>query len=121
MRQIGGKRVLWIVPAFQELLWAGQHQYSPTGVLDLVMPQIESGAVKLVGELSPVAYENLVRRRPNLRAAMQTVRVAPMTDAETFELGRRWAELHAPAGGDGRSDDDDNARVSPELCARRSS
>ncbi|HEX7174258.1 MAG TPA: AAA family ATPase [Pyrinomonadaceae bacterium] len=111
VRQIGGKRVLWVVPSFQELLWAGRHQYSPTGVLDLVMPQIESGAIKVVGELTSVAYENLVRQRPKLRAAMQTVRVAPMPDAETFELGRRWAELHAPAEGD----DDHNARVSPET------
>ena len=109
VRQIGGKPVLWIVPNFNELLWAGQHQYSPTGILDLITPSVESGDLKVVGELTPVAYENLVRRRPKLRGAMQTVRVGPMTDAETLELGRRWAELHRA------SDEGPRTRVSPET------
>lgn len=113
LKQIGGKRVLWIAQGFQQMLWAGQHQYSPTGILDLILPQMESGAIKVAGELSPVAYENLIRRRPKLRAAMQTVRVAPLNDEETLELGRRWAEMRKPSDGD--AGDEFSSRISDDA------
>ncbi|MDT5271581.1 MAG: ATP-dependent Clp protease ATP-binding subunit ClpC [Acidobacteriota bacterium] len=90
VRQLEGKRVLWVVPNFHEALWAGRHRYSPTGVLDLLLPHIESGAVKIIGEVPARAYEQLVRLRPRLRTAMQTCHVAPLSDEETLELGRRW-------------------------------
>jgi uncharacterized protein YdbL (DUF1318 family) len=64
VRQIGGKRVLWVVPNFHETLWAGRHRYSPVGVLDLLLPSIESGAVKVIGEVPSEAYEQLLRLRP---------------------------------------------------------
>lgn len=94
VRQIGGKRVLWVVPNFHETLWAGRHRYSPVGVLDLLLPSIESGAVKVVGEVPSEAYEQLLRLRPKLRTAMQTCRLSPLSDEETLELGRRWSEKH---------------------------
>jgi ATP-dependent Clp protease ATP-binding subunit ClpC len=94
VRQTGGKRVLWVVPNFHETLWAGRHRYSPVGVLDLLLPSIESGAIKVIGEVPSEAYEQLLRLRPKLRTAMQTCRVAPLSDEETLELGRRWASKH---------------------------
>ncbi|MBA3240005.1 MAG: ATP-dependent Clp protease ATP-binding subunit, partial [Acidobacteria bacterium] len=107
VRQLGGKRVLWVVPNFHETLWAGRHQYNPNGLLDLLLPHIESGVLRIVGEVPASAYEQLVRLRPKLRTAMQTCRVAPLGDAETIELGRRWATLHTPAvaGTEGRAGD----------------
>lgn len=95
VRQLAGRRVLWVVPNFHETLWAGRHQYSPVGVLDLLLASVESGEVKLIGEVPSVAYEQLMRLRPKLRTAMQTCRVAPAGDAETLQLGRRWAERFA--------------------------
>src|SRR5919199_3068207 len=95
VRNLTGRRVLWVVPNFQETLWAGRHRYSPVGVLDLLLPSIEAGAVRVVGEVAADAYEQLVRLRPGLRTAMQTCRVAPLTDEETLELGRRWAARRA--------------------------
>ncbi|HYE13418.1 MAG TPA: AAA family ATPase, partial [Pyrinomonadaceae bacterium] len=94
VRTAGGRRALWFVPNFQETLWAGQHKFSPVGVLDLLMPSIESGLLKIVGEVPSAAYEQLMRLRPKLRTVMQTCRVQPLGDEETLELGRRWAELH---------------------------
>lgn len=95
VRQLEGKRVLWVMPNFHEAMWSGRHRYSPTGLLDLLLPSIESGAVKIVGEVASEAYEQLLRLRPKLRTAMQACRVAPLSDADTLELGRRWAERHA--------------------------
>src|SRR3712207_5679720 len=59
--------------------------------LPILLPHVESGAVRLVGEVPARAYEQLLRLRPRLRTAMQTCRVAPPSDEETLELGRRWA------------------------------
>jgi ATP-dependent Clp protease ATP-binding subunit ClpC len=95
IRQIGGKRVLWVMPNFHEALWSGRHRYSPTGVLELLLPSIERGNVKLIGEVPSEAYERLLRLRPKLRTAMQTCRLAPLPEDETLELGRRWASARA--------------------------
>ncbi|HEV2861299.1 MAG TPA: AAA family ATPase [Pyrinomonadaceae bacterium] len=91
VQHIRDKRVLWVVPNFHETLWAGRHKYSPVGVLDLLLPSIEGGAVRLVGEVPADAYEQLIRLRPRLRTATQVCRVHPTGDEETLELGRRWA------------------------------
>jgi ATP-dependent Clp protease ATP-binding subunit ClpC len=120
VRHVEGKRVLWVMPNFHEALWSGRHRYSPTGVLDLLLPYIESGSVKIVGEVPSEAYEQLLRLRPKLRTAMQTCRVAPLSDEDTLELGRRWAErrgkLRSGRGGaDGLADASDPA---PRASAR---
>jgi ATP-dependent Clp protease ATP-binding subunit ClpC len=94
LRHVKDRRVLWVMPNFHEAMWAGRHRYSPVGVLDLLLPSIESGAVRLVGEVPSEAYEQLLRLRPKLRTAMQTCRLAPLSDEDTLELGRRWAESH---------------------------
>src|SRR2546423_1844710 len=90
-KRVGGRRVLWVVPNFPETVYAGRHRYSPVGVLDLLLPSIESGAVRIIGEVPSEAYEQLLRLRPKLRTAMQTCRLAPLPDDDTLELGRRWA------------------------------
>jgi ATP-dependent Clp protease ATP-binding subunit ClpC len=91
VREIGGKRVLWVVPNFHELAWAGRHQYNPSGLLDLLLPHVESGAVKLIGETPSAAYEKLMQMRPKLRTALETCRVSALGDAQTLEVARRWA------------------------------
>ncbi len=98
VQQVEGKRVLWVMPNFHEAMWSGRHRYSPTGLLDLLLPSIESGAVKIVGELTAEAYEQLLRLRPRLRNAMQVCRVAPLSDEDTLELGRRWAVRRGKPG-----------------------
>ncbi|HJQ34020.1 MAG TPA: AAA family ATPase, partial [Pyrinomonadaceae bacterium] len=92
LRHVKDRRVLWVMPNFHEAMWAGRHRYSPVSVLDLLLPSIESGALKVVGEVPSEAYEQLLRLRPKLRTAMQTCRLAPLSDEDTLELGRRWAE-----------------------------
>lgn len=121
VRQLEGKRVLWVMPNFHEAMWSGRHRYSPTGLLDLLLPSIENGAVKIVGELAPEAYEQLLRLRPKLRTAMQACRVAPLADADTLELGRRWAVRHG-ARKDGREDEllgpVDSSYIQPRASER---
>ncbi len=52
---VSGQRVVWIVPELQETLFAGQHSRSPQGLLDALLPHIESGEIALVAEVTPAA------------------------------------------------------------------
>lgn len=83
------KRVLWYIPAFHDTHFAGRHRYSPTGLLDIMLPAIESGRVCVVGETHPRALEKLLQQRPRLRNLMQTVRLEPATSGETKALAAR--------------------------------
>jgi ATP-dependent Clp protease ATP-binding subunit ClpC len=94
VRQLSGRKVLWIVPNFHELLWAGRHNQSPVGILEMLLPYIERGEVRLIGETHDAAYENLIQLKPKLRTALETCRVLPLGDAETLELARRWVGQH---------------------------
>lgn len=97
VRHLTGKPVLWIVPNLHEMLWAGTHRQNPVGLLDLLLPHLESGSVRILGETTPTAWEQLSRSRPRLRDALQVHRLSPLTQEETLELARRWSRL--PAGG----------------------
>jgi hypothetical protein len=48
-----GKPVVWHLPELQEALFAGQHSRSPQGLLDALLPHIESGAITVVAEVTP--------------------------------------------------------------------
>ena len=77
------KEIVWVFPAFHEALYAGTYSSNPTGLLDALAPHIESGAVRIVGETSPTAYERLIKERPSVASLVQAVRVRPLGDEET--------------------------------------
>ena len=54
VRQIGGRRVLWVVPNFHETMWAGRHKYSPVGVLESVSVAGSLVAVAALLVIAPV-------------------------------------------------------------------
>ena len=60
--------VLWFVPNFHELFYAGRHRYSPTGVLDMLIPFIDNGNIKIVGDThqktDALALVNQIRKQP---------------------------------------------------------
>lgn len=88
-----GKQVLWIVPNFHDLLWAGRHAQNPQGALDMLLPSIEAGEIRVLGETTPASYERLIQAKPQLRTAFTKAVLPPSGSRETLELARRWAEL----------------------------
>lgn len=93
VRKIGGKRkVVWIIPNFHELAWAGTHRYSPTGVLDMIFPFVESGDVLLIGETQPPAYEKLIQSIPRMRVALNVIEISPASQEETLQMAREWID-----------------------------
>lgn len=84
-----GRRVLWYVPQFHELLYVGRHSQSPIGLLDLLLPAMDAGQVCIVGELRTIALERLLQLRPRLRYACARVDLAPASESETLRLARQ--------------------------------
>jgi ATP-dependent Clp protease ATP-binding subunit ClpC len=93
------RRVIWYIPAFHEMLYAARHRYSPIGLLDLVLPAVESGRLCVVGEVQPAALEKLLQQRPRLRFAFERVTLESASPAETLALAARLVEQEfVPAG-----------------------
>ncbi|MGH9749904.1 MAG: AAA family ATPase, partial [Candidatus Polarisedimenticolia bacterium] len=92
------RRVLWVIPDFPALALAGRHKYSQVGALDLILPLIEQGAITVLGECQPAAYERLLLEKPRCATALTAMRVEPTSEAETLRLARRWMRKHVPSG-----------------------
>lgn len=91
--EIGGERqILWYVPDFQALAWAGTHQYSRSSILDLILPLLESGEIVLVGELPLAAYEQMALDKPRLVSACEVCRIAPLAEEGALALAAAWGE-----------------------------
>jgi ATP-dependent Clp protease ATP-binding subunit ClpC len=98
------RRVLWYIPDFHHLAWAGRHQYSTAAALDYLLPLIERGEIVVVGEAEAGAFERLVKAKPRVPTAMLAVRVLPASEKDTRGLARAWSERN---GRDGRPLADD--------------
>jgi ATP-dependent Clp protease ATP-binding subunit ClpC len=90
-----GQDVVWILPELQETLFAGQHTRSPQGLLDALLPHIESGAITLVAEVTPTAAELLVAARPRVSSAFEVVRVRPLDEVDAIAVAKHALEQDA--------------------------
>ena len=109
---VEGQNVVWIVPELQETLFAGQHSRSPQGLLDALLPHVESGRIALVAEVTPQAAELLVAARPRVKSAFEVVRVRPLDDEATIAVARHALETDVL----GVSADDETLRETLELA-----
>jgi ATP-dependent Clp protease ATP-binding subunit ClpC len=100
VRSLAGKdRVLWIVPSFQELLYAGRHQHSETSILDIMLPHLQNRSIRLIAAIQPGAHERVVQSKPGVKTALETIDYHRMPDRETLDLARRWVERVSPDDG----------------------
>jgi ATP-dependent Clp protease ATP-binding subunit ClpC len=86
----GGGRVVWVMPAFEDALWAGQHSRSERGLLDALRPFVETGQLAIVGELEPAAYELLRQQRPRITSLFETLRLEPLNPEEAIAVAQDW-------------------------------
>lgn len=122
LRGIGN--ATWVSPRFQELVFTGRHSENPTSTLDLILPAIERGEIRMIGEVSASAAEMLLRRVPRLRSLFEIVRVAPLSDEDTLSLALDWlrrgtnddSKNGCDAGSNGGSDGRSNGEDSKIVC-----
>ena len=90
--QTADRNSVWVMPAFEDALWAGQHTRSERGLLDAMRPFVETGQLVVVGELEPRAYELLVQQRPRVTSLFETLRLEPLTPEESIGVARDWRD-----------------------------
>ncbi|MGH3078354.1 MAG: AAA family ATPase, partial [Gaiellaceae bacterium] len=95
VESVAGQDVVWVLPELQETLFAGQHMRSPQGLLDALLPHVESGAITLLAEATPTALELLVAARPRVASAFEIVRVRPLDEADTIAVAKHALEQGA--------------------------
>jgi len=99
VRAVGNRpKVLWIAPDLAEFLTAGRTMHAPTGLLDLLLPYLLRGELRLLAPVQPAAAELLLRHAPMLRTAAATVRLRETPSDETLAMARGWLSR---AAGDG--------------------
>ncbi|MBB6366886.1 ATP-dependent Clp protease ATP-binding subunit ClpC [Xanthomonas sacchari] len=86
------ERALWRAPDFYDLLHKGAHARDPRGILDLVMPALERGELRLIGEITPQQLAQLQVARPTTRSRFEVVTLAPAAPAALAQIGAQWAQ-----------------------------
>jgi ATP-dependent Clp protease ATP-binding subunit ClpC len=86
VRNLEPLNAVWVFPQLEQALYAGQHSRSPHGLLDALLPHVESGALRIVAEVTPAAWEQLVAERPRVAGAFARLRVPPATEAEAIDI-----------------------------------
>ena len=86
----GNRKVVWIIPSFHELLFAGWHRDNPRSVLDMLTPHLENGDLTIIGETEPEAYERLIQRKPQVRSVLQRIQLHPLDNEETMAVATAW-------------------------------
>ena len=87
---VSAEKVLWFIPAFDRLAVSGRHKYSPASALDTVLPYVESGEIKIIGEVTRNAYERLAQSDTRVPNAFSIIRIEPLPAADTLDLAGEW-------------------------------
>jgi ATP-dependent Clp protease ATP-binding subunit ClpC len=82
--------VIWYIPNFHQLHYAGMHRYSTIGILDMILPHIESGRLKIIAETHPSSNEKLSRDHKRVHSLLETIRMTPLSENATLKLVDKW-------------------------------
>ncbi|MBN7136262.1 hypothetical protein A7A76_01890 [Lysobacter enzymogenes] len=92
-------KALWRAPEFFDLLSKGAYKQDPTGVLDLVLPAIERGQLRVIGEISPRQLAQLQVARPVIKHHFDILSVAPLDPLALAPLAAEWARVESQRAG----------------------
>ena len=85
-----GKKIVWFVPDFMQILLSGSHRGQSAGILDQVLPDIAAGRLVMLSRCTPGGLTRALQMRPALRNAMDTIRLRAITADETSALAREF-------------------------------
>lgn len=89
------KKNLWIVPRFQELYYGGRHEHSPVSILDQILPFVDNGSLKVIGEIDANNLEKVIQYRPQILNSFEVIRISPSDKDFTLDLAADWIEADA--------------------------
>ncbi len=86
------KKVIWFIPEIHELYHSGRSKYSPTGILNMLIPFIEKGIIRVVGETTPAGFQNMVSQNVRIQNIFKAFKVDALEDDATLDLAKNWVE-----------------------------
>lgn len=89
-----GGGFVWLVPSLHDLIHAGRSRASETGVLEMLLPRLQAGTVRMLSELRPGAIDRLAAEVPRLGAVVDFVRLTEPGPAESLALAADWLRRH---------------------------
>lgn len=92
VQNLKGRRIVWVLPALEETLYAGRHSQSPTGLFDHLLPHLQAGELRIVAEASSTAFETIVAQRPQVASVFRAVRVRPLAEPDAVAVARHALE-----------------------------
>lgn len=92
-------KALWRVQDFHDLLHKGAHDQDPRGMLDLLLPAMERGRLRMIGELTPAQHAQLLLARPALRHLTKALALPTLSAEEMRDLLVRWRDAREVATG----------------------
>lgn len=87
-------KIVWIADSFHEIGLAGRHRYSSTSILDMILPHLAGGSIRVLGEVSESALEKLALECPRLESGLDVIRINEVDEAATLQLGEDWINEH---------------------------
>jgi ATP-dependent Clp protease ATP-binding subunit ClpC len=96
VQRLKGRNAVWVVPSFVETLYAGRHNQSPTGLFDFLLPHIQAGDLRIIGEVTPEDAEAILAQRPQAGSAFRAVRIRPLKDEEAVAVAADALEHESP-------------------------
>jgi ATP-dependent Clp protease ATP-binding subunit ClpC len=89
------KKVVWIADSFHEMELAGRHKFSPTSILDMILPDLANGNILIIGESPQSALSKLKLSSPRIDTSLDIIRLEESSTEATLELGKNWINHHA--------------------------
>ena len=85
-----GKKIVWFVPDFLQILLSGSHHGQAAGILDQVLPDIAAGRLVMLSKCTSAGFTRALQKRPALRSAFDIVRLRALTPDETATLASEF-------------------------------
>ena len=88
------EKFVWLVPSLADLVHAGKTRSSEAGVLDLIMPAMQRGGIRMIAEVRPGVLDKLLGEAPRIGHAMTPVRIDAPGPEESVAMVSEWLSLH---------------------------
>lgn len=86
-----GKKIVWYLPDFMQIVLSGSHRGQSAGILDQVLPDILAGRLVLLSRCTPSTLTRALQLRPALRNAFDIVRLPGLVVRDAADLLREFA------------------------------
>jgi ATP-dependent Clp protease ATP-binding subunit ClpC len=88
------EKLVWLLPSLAELQQAGRNRSNDSSVLDMILPRLQAGTIRIASELRPGAVDKLAAEAPRLASLFEFARLTEPGRSESLGLAAEWLDRH---------------------------